>query len=107
MLVMPRFGSVASIHVRHYSSSHLELVPSHPAMTFQIFHFPYLSPPSLCVPTINILRYLQTLKMSPRVFFITGTSTGFGAELVKVVLEKGDIAVATARDSSKLKFEGM
>lgn len=44
--------------------------------------------------------------MGPRVFFITGTSTGFGAELVKVVLEKGDICVATARNSSKLKFEG-
>jgi len=45
--------------------------------------------------------------MSPKVFFITGTSTGFGHELVQVVLEKGDIAVATARDPSKLKFEGM
>lgn len=45
--------------------------------------------------------------MSPKVFFITGTSTGFGHELVQVVLEKGDIAVATARDPSKLKFDGM
>ena len=40
--------------------------------------------------------------MSPRVFFITGTSTGFGEELVKVVLEKGDIAVATARKPDQL-----
>jgi NAD(P)-dependent dehydrogenase (short-subunit alcohol dehydrogenase family) len=42
--------------------------------------------------------------MPPRVFFITGTSTGFGQELVKVVLQKGDHVVATARNSSKLSF---
>lgn len=41
----------------------------------------------------------------PRVFLVTGTSTGFGYELVKKILAEGDIAVATARDSSKLKFE--
>jgi len=51
--------------------------------------------------------HLRQHTMSPRVFFITGTSTGFGHELVQVVLEKGDIAVATARDPSKLKFDGM
>lgn len=44
--------------------------------------------------------------MAPRVFLITGCSTGFGNELVKVVLKKGDHVVATARDSSKLSFEG-
>lgn len=44
--------------------------------------------------------------MAPRVFLITGTSTGFGLELVKVVLENGDYVVATARNSSKLSFEG-
>jgi NAD(P)-dependent dehydrogenase (short-subunit alcohol dehydrogenase family) len=43
--------------------------------------------------------------MAPRVFFITGTSTGFGEELVKVVLQKGDYVVATARNSSKLSFD--
>jgi len=42
----------------------------------------------------------------PRTFLITGTSTGFGAELVKVVLAKGDNVVATARDPSKLNFSG-
>jgi len=42
--------------------------------------------------------------MAPRVFLITGTSTGFGYELVKVVLSKGDYVVATARNSSKLDF---
>jgi len=44
--------------------------------------------------------------MAPRVFLITGCSTGFGEELVKVVLEKGDYVVATARNSSKLSFDG-
>ncbi|KAF2109898.1 hypothetical protein BDV96DRAFT_615571 [Lophiotrema nucula] len=44
--------------------------------------------------------------MAPRVFLITGTSTGFGQELVKIVLEKGDHVVATARNSSKLSFDG-
>lgn len=43
--------------------------------------------------------------MPPRVFLITGTSTGFGSELVKVVLSKGDHVVATARNSSKLSFK--
>lgn len=43
--------------------------------------------------------------MAPRVFLITGTSTGFGNELVKIVLSKGDHVVATARDSSRLSFE--
>lgn len=42
--------------------------------------------------------------MAPRIFFITGTSTGFGEELVKVVLQNGDYVVATARNSSKLSF---
>lgn len=43
----------------------------------------------------------------PRVFLVTGTSTGFGYELVKKILAEGDIAVATARDSSKLKFDNI
>jgi NAD(P)-dependent dehydrogenase (short-subunit alcohol dehydrogenase family) len=42
--------------------------------------------------------------MSPRVFLVTGTSTGFGFELVKEVLKNGDAVVATARNSSKLDF---
>ena len=46
------------------------------------------------------------LIMAPRVFLITGTSTGLGNELVKEVLEKGDHVVATARQSSKLNFDG-
>ncbi|KAL1632267.1 hypothetical protein SLS56_003847 [Neofusicoccum ribis] len=42
--------------------------------------------------------------MTPRVFFITGTSTGFGNELVKIALAAGDKVVATARNSAKLSF---
>lgn len=40
----------------------------------------------------------------PRVFLITGCSTGFGAELVRVVLAAGDIAIATSRKSASLDF---
>ena len=36
---------------------------------------------------------------------ITGTSTGFGYELVKKCLTEGDKVAATARNSSKLKFD--
>ena len=41
----------------------------------------------------------------PRVFLITGTSTGFGKHLVQEVIDKGDIAVASARNPSTLSFE--
>ena len=44
--------------------------------------------------------------MTGRVFFITGTSTGFGNELIKHVLKAGDIAVAASRNSAKLSFDG-
>jgi len=40
----------------------------------------------------------------PRVFFITGTSTGFGKHLVQEVIDKGDIAVAAARKPESLSF---
>lgn len=42
----------------------------------------------------------------PRVFLITGTSTGFGKHLVEEVLDRGDIAIATARNPSALSFSG-
>ena len=41
--------------------------------------------------------------MSPKVFFVTGTSTGFGAEYIKKIISEGDHAIATARNSSKLE----
>ena len=40
----------------------------------------------------------------PRVFLITGTSTGFGRDYVQEVLNRGDICVATARNPSSLSF---
>jgi NAD(P)-dependent dehydrogenase (short-subunit alcohol dehydrogenase family) len=39
---------------------------------------------------------------SPRVWFITGSSTGFGHLLAKEVLRRGERVIATARDASKL-----
>ncbi|CAL3972255.1 unnamed protein product [Diplocarpon coronariae] len=42
----------------------------------------------------------------PRVFFITGTSSGFGNKLVQEVLDRGDIAVATARKPETFEFRG-
>jgi NAD(P)-dependent dehydrogenase (short-subunit alcohol dehydrogenase family) len=42
----------------------------------------------------------------PRVFLITGTSTGFGKEYAQEVLDRGDIVAATARDPSSLSFKG-
>jgi NADP-dependent 3-hydroxy acid dehydrogenase YdfG len=37
------------------------------------------------------------------VWFITGCSTGFGRELVKLILGKGWNAIITARDADKVK----
>jgi NAD(P)-dependent dehydrogenase (short-subunit alcohol dehydrogenase family) len=42
----------------------------------------------------------------PRVFLITGTSTGFGREYAQEVIDRGDIVAATARDPSRLQFRG-
>ena len=42
----------------------------------------------------------------PRIFLITGTSTGFGKEYAQEVLNRGDCVVATARDPSQLSFKG-
>lgn len=49
------------------------------------------------------LNQLKSPNMSPKVFFVTGTSTGFGAEYVKKIIAEGDHAIATARNSSKLE----
>ncbi|KIW17610.1 hypothetical protein PV08_04805 [Exophiala spinifera] len=42
----------------------------------------------------------------PRVFLITGCSTGFGREYAQEVLDRGDHVVATARDPSKVSLKG-
>ncbi|PYH92283.1 NAD(P)-binding protein [Aspergillus ellipticus CBS 707.79] len=41
----------------------------------------------------------------PRVFLVTGTSTGFGHDLIQEILSRGDIAIATARNPTVLNFE--
>lgn len=40
---------------------------------------------------------------SAKVWFITGCSTGFGRELAKMVLDRGYLAVVTARDPAKVE----
>jgi NADP-dependent 3-hydroxy acid dehydrogenase YdfG len=42
----------------------------------------------------------------PRVFLVTGCSTGFGHDLVQKIIDKGDPCVATARKPDHLKFTG-
>lgn len=40
--------------------------------------------------------------MSPKVWLITGTSSGFGGLLTKAALAHGDKVIATARDVAKI-----
>lgn len=35
--------------------------------------------------------------MTQRVWFVTGCSSGFGEQFIKTILERGDLAIATAR----------
>lgn len=44
---------------------------------------------------------------APRVFLITGCSSGLGASLAQEVIDRGDIVVATARKPETLKFKNM
>ncbi len=41
----------------------------------------------------------------PKVWLITGTSSGLGESIAKEVLDKGDILIATARNSAKISPE--
>jgi NAD(P)-dependent dehydrogenase (short-subunit alcohol dehydrogenase family) len=43
------------------------------------------------------------VKEGPKVWLITGSSRGFGAELVNAVLESGDSVLATARNPEDIK----
>src|ERR1700743_420926 len=45
----------------------------------------------------------MTEKATQPVWFITGCSTGFGRELVKLILSRGWNAVITARNTDKVK----
>lgn len=40
---------------------------------------------------------------TPKVWFITGTSSGFGKELALQAVKRGDKVIATARNISKLQ----
>lgn len=40
--------------------------------------------------------------MSPQVWLITGTSSGFGSEFVKEVVSRGDKVIATARNIERI-----
>lgn len=40
--------------------------------------------------------------MSPQVWLITGTSSGFGSEFVKEVIARGDKVIATARNLERI-----
>ena len=40
--------------------------------------------------------------MAPRTWFITGVSSGFGRELSRQLLDRGDRVVGTARDTDKV-----
>jgi NAD(P)-dependent dehydrogenase (short-subunit alcohol dehydrogenase family) len=42
------------------------------------------------------------MSKSPRVWFITGSSSGFGLLLAKEVLRRGDLVIATARNASQI-----
>ena len=44
--------------------------------------------------------------MGQKVWFVTGASRGFGAEIAKAVLSAGDKLVATARRTEALRFLG-
>lgn len=41
--------------------------------------------------------------MSPKVWLITGTSSGFGSLLTKAALKRGDKVIATARNPRKIE----
>lgn len=41
-------------------------------------------------------------RVAPKVWLITGCSTGFGCVLAETVLEKGDCLLATAREAEQL-----
>lgn len=45
---------------------------------------------------------MKNIELGSRVWFITGTSQGFGKELVRLLLERGDYVIATSRTPEKL-----
>lgn len=43
------------------------------------------------------------MEKDKKVWLITGTSCGFGHELVKAALDRGDCVIATSRNPEKVK----
>lgn len=62
--------------------------------------FPTLTCATLAYNTIAWIQDTGIMFPSPRVWFITGASTGFGYNLTCYALDKGDIVVATMRNPS-------
>jgi len=81
----------------------------HLASCWLVYNLPYLPFFTMFRTASNLknqfVRSFATSYIMPRVFFITGTSTGFGYHLVEEVLAKGDIAIATARKPEALSFK--
>ncbi|TFK50382.1 NAD(P)-binding protein [Heliocybe sulcata] len=49
---------------------------------------------------------MSTSESSQNVWFITGTSSGFGRRLVPIILSRGDLVIATARTVTKIQEPG-
>ncbi|KAJ3556742.1 hypothetical protein NM688_g1852 [Phlebia brevispora] len=47
---------------------------------------------------------MVTLNLNPKVWFITGTSSGFGLHLVQTALARGDRVIATARSLPAIRY---
>jgi hypothetical protein len=82
---------MTSSDVHHETQTLLHIYIYTPKQAKQVKHY---------TPSIS---QSNPTNMSPKVFFVTGTSTGFGAEYVKKIISEGDHAIATARNSSKLE----
>ena len=68
--------------------------------TTRISHSGYVR----CMLNVLLLLNLQPRgkNMSKRVWLVTGCSTGFGRELVKIIAEKGEIAIGTVRKEAQV-----
>lgn len=81
-------GSVRTHHTPHSTSLLLSLSPT----------------PNTQTVLVEIRAMSIPQKASPNVWFITGTSSGFGLHLVRTALARGDNVIATARPASLPKL---
>jgi NAD(P)-dependent dehydrogenase (short-subunit alcohol dehydrogenase family) len=54
-------------------------------------------------PVYFLREFLMEKKKSPRVWLITGCSTGFGRHLAEAALSQGDCVIVTARDQKNIQ----